>query len=506
MTFLGHENPRSEGSPIAEPFAAEKSVFVVILLAAFALRIAVAGFWPNIHHPDELFQYLEQGHRLAFGYGVVPWEFLDGARSWLLPGFLGALMWATAWLGGGPSAYMAVIAAVLSAFSLCIVVAAFLWAKRLAGPMAALLAGAFTATWFELVYFASKPLTEAVATGTLFWGAYLLCSCDRPSPRALFYGGVLLGLTFALRMHLAPAILVVAAAGCRMAFRQRWRPVVVGGASVVLAAGLLDWATWDYPFQSFWVNFTFNLIAGQSSRFGTLPWYGYLGLYNLVWSDFAVPMIILALVGARRAPLLLIVPAVIVASHSMIARKVYRFVIPALPFIVTLAAIGTARAVEFTRKAWPAIQGRYLVAGAVVVWAGISTILGFGGYFRPNLFNQSAEIAAFAGLRETGSGCAVGLVNVKWWETGGYTYLHRDIPIYLVEDPAQLPAMHAAFDTVLAPSDEHLQSFGYRRQDCYARQGASDHPAPEVCLFVRDGGCDSRPELTINSVLLRARQ
>ena len=37
------------------------------------------------HHPDETIQYLEQAHRIVFGYGVVPWEFRYFIRSWLIP-------------------------------------------------------------------------------------------------------------------------------------------------------------------------------------------------------------------------------------------------------------------------------------------------------------------------------------------------------------------------------------------------------------------------------------
>ena len=82
----------------------ETITLAAIVLAAFSLRMAADIFLPNIHHPDEVFQYLEQGHRLAFGYGVVPWEYREGVRSWLLPGLLGGLMKATAWLGGGVTA------------------------------------------------------------------------------------------------------------------------------------------------------------------------------------------------------------------------------------------------------------------------------------------------------------------------------------------------------------------------------------------------------------------
>ncbi len=52
-----------------------------------------AVLWPGIHYPDEVMQSLEQAHRLVFGSGLVPWEFRDGARSWLLPGMLAVPMW-----------------------------------------------------------------------------------------------------------------------------------------------------------------------------------------------------------------------------------------------------------------------------------------------------------------------------------------------------------------------------------------------------------------------------
>src|SRR4051812_22351947 len=44
-----------------------------ILLVALSLRVAVVGWSPNVLHPDEIFQVLEQSHRLAFGYGSIPW-------------------------------------------------------------------------------------------------------------------------------------------------------------------------------------------------------------------------------------------------------------------------------------------------------------------------------------------------------------------------------------------------------------------------------------------------
>ena len=60
----------------------------VLLIAGFLVRTVFSLVSDNIHVPDELFQYLEQAHRLVFGYGLVPWEFRFGVRSWITPGLI----------------------------------------------------------------------------------------------------------------------------------------------------------------------------------------------------------------------------------------------------------------------------------------------------------------------------------------------------------------------------------------------------------------------------------
>ncbi len=67
---------------------------VVIALAFIGLivRVLVAFVSDNIYHPDEVFQVLEQAHRLVFGYGIVPWEYRFGTRSWMPAGFIGLIL------------------------------------------------------------------------------------------------------------------------------------------------------------------------------------------------------------------------------------------------------------------------------------------------------------------------------------------------------------------------------------------------------------------------------
>ena len=60
----------------------------LVLLGASALRLWLAFDDHSIYWPDEIYQSLEQAHRLAFGSGFIPWEFRDGARNWILPGLI----------------------------------------------------------------------------------------------------------------------------------------------------------------------------------------------------------------------------------------------------------------------------------------------------------------------------------------------------------------------------------------------------------------------------------
>ena len=63
-----------------------------IAAVAIALRLIPIVVVPSVNWPDEIFQVLEPAHRLAYGYGLVAWEFQLGVRSWLMPGLVAAMI------------------------------------------------------------------------------------------------------------------------------------------------------------------------------------------------------------------------------------------------------------------------------------------------------------------------------------------------------------------------------------------------------------------------------
>lgn len=452
-----------------------------VLAGALALRLAGAMWLPNVAWPDEIFQTLEQGYRLAFGYGVVPWEFRIGARSWLLPGALGGVMAASGWAGA--FAHVRAVQVLLSALAVVPVAVSFLWSRE-RGRAAAIAAAVAGAVWFELVLFGPKALTEVVAAHLLVLGVYLVSEGRRP--RTLAWAGSALALAVALRIHLAPAVLAAVAVAARRDL-GRWKALALGAAPVVAAAGLLDLFTWGAPFHSYVTTIHANVIEGRSRLYGIAPWHAYAGMLWNAWSWSLPVLAALAAIGARRRPAAAIATVVILVAHSAIAHKEYRFIYPAIVLAVVLAAAGTSETVAWiaarTRgREWP------VALVAALLWAGTSAAIAA---------RSSDWTRGRSGLEATvqaGAGdlCGLALVGRHWTSMGGYTYLRRDVPVYQVEDTEALVAAWPGFDVALVSPEYAGLLRGFRIERCWE----------DVCVARRPGGCAPTPAPTLNARLV----
>jgi hypothetical protein len=132
-TILHQEHPLA-GSADPGPLSRRAwALLGIICMVALLLRLHV-GIPPGyVIHPDETFDYLEQGFRLAIGNGVQVWTYEDGVRSYLFSALLAAAMKLGALLGPRPASVLDAAAVFMSLMSLSIVVVAFLWGRRAAG-------------------------------------------------------------------------------------------------------------------------------------------------------------------------------------------------------------------------------------------------------------------------------------------------------------------------------------------------------------------------------------
>jgi hypothetical protein len=142
-----------------EPRVLHRAALVAVLVG-LALRIWIMATHTYVVHPDETVQYLEQAHRLAFGSGLQPWEYIFGIRSWLLPGVLAAIFRAAALIDPAPWFYVGAARLLCVLGSLSVPYLAARWAGRSSGGAGALIAGLVPALWYELLYFAPVVLTE----------------------------------------------------------------------------------------------------------------------------------------------------------------------------------------------------------------------------------------------------------------------------------------------------------------------------------------------------------
>jgi phosphatidylinositol glycan class B len=104
----------------------------VIFLAA-VLRDVTAFLFPNIAHTDEIFQIQEQAHRVVFGLGITPWEFLIGMRSWIFPGLLTGIAEICRVLGGGSESFVVAVKLFMIAISIIPVCCGWRWAIDCSG-------------------------------------------------------------------------------------------------------------------------------------------------------------------------------------------------------------------------------------------------------------------------------------------------------------------------------------------------------------------------------------
>ena len=407
-----------------------------MLASAFAIRAAVALTGDFVLHPDEIMQYLEPAHRLAFGNGVTYWEYFYGARSWLVPGAVAATLKLFDLAGAAqPAWYVAGVKLGFCAVSLAIPAGMYFFARQHFGERsarAALLAGAF---WYELAGFAHKPMTEFVATALLL---VLLALVTRPAvhdARSVWLPALVAVLVAAVRVQYAPlAVGLLAVLFVRTKKRMQ---LVLAAAAFALAVGTFDAVTWDDGlFHSYVTNIRFNLLLG-GMRSGESPTYQYLEWLLLAGGGLSALAVGAALPDLRRYGFLLALAVLVLALHSLQAHKEYRFVFAVIPLWLLVATDIWAR---FVGRCGGRTGALAAAAFAAVSAAGLANALPgqdtvYKAWSRESgvvafVANHDPIFAAYRYLASASGVKGVWQVDRSYFSLPGYYYLHRDVPLY----------------------------------------------------------------------------
>jgi hypothetical protein len=468
-----------------------------VLAFALAVRLGAHAASGGILHWDEIFQYQEPAHRLVFGDGVVTWEWRSGVRSWLFPGVLAGVMEAGRLIGDGPVVQNAAVAVFLALLSLPAVACCYLWGRQAAGAAGGLAAAVLVAGWSEVVLMSIHPLLDGVGTACLVPGAFLLqAGAARGSRGACLRAGLLLGLTVALRLQLAPAVawVFLRVGGPRL--RVCGIPAASGIAAVLLLSGLLDWVTLGAPFQSI-TRYVWANSMGAANYFGVSPWYTYILV--LPWTTGVLLPVLGVCIwfGSRRLPLLAEIAVVILASLSCVQHKEFRFLFPAFPFLLTLAGVGSGQLAEMACARMGrvggaglpvALTGFWAVMGVVHLALADTTVLWANGV---RVVQEMDRVSADP------DACGLAIVPPeKWYLSGGYSHLRPGIR--LVGYDAARPGPASGFNYAISLVAVDLAPHGMTRIECLAPRWP-DQATPGICLWRNPVGCAGPPATALTA-------
>jgi len=487
------------GSRVTPKVAA--AALPAILLLGFGLRLGAGLSQTHVLFYDETMQYFEQGHRLAFGTGVVPWEYDEGVRSWLLPGLIALVMRASAWFSDDPMIYVDLVRTLCVVLSMVVVFVGYRMGERTGGRSGAIVTGGFCAIWCDLIYFAPAVMPEIIAAHCAI--AALFLGERKRTARRVFWIGVLYGTAVCLRYQYAPALVLPAVWQYRRDLAC-WRWLFLGSAAVLLPfSGVLDAITWGSAFQSIWLNFDRNSLQGVATAIGTEPLSYYLRY--LAVGLMPLPLMLgLAAVGSTRFPALAIAAAGTLVMHSLLPHKEVRFIYLAIAAAPILIGLGATRAIQLLtvrHGAWTNTVGTwsFLALGAGLSWFIATTPLGARWVF------QRGMIHAFLAAHREPNLCGLQVRDIPAWKSGGYTYLNRDVPLtfdpfvpevrlpgvaaplrFMVErEGGPVPQFRSPYSHVIAEA-AHPPA-GFDRVECFPDDAQPGEPA--LCLFRRPGGC-----------------
>ncbi len=470
---------------------ADRLVLVMLLLLALALRLRVGVNATYIIHPDEIWDYLEQGHRLAFGTGQLTWTYEHGLRSPFFPSLIGVAMRVGAWFSTTFDAKLNAVAVMMSVLSLPAVAVAYLWGRRAAGSLGGLISGTLAAVWYEFLYYAPHALSEVLAGDLLIVGIYLTIGITSPGRGRLLVAGMLLALAVYTRIQIAPGAAIVALALWVTGGRHCVGWIALGAGAVLFALGSLDWMSYGYPFQSIGMNIYANIIAGVAKYYGQQPIYFYPDMMLHYWGGAFALIGLLGLIGAMRVPLAAGAAAAILLAHSLVGHKEYRFIYPALPLLMVLVGVGSAQVLAVISA-----RGRAATVavgiGAVLFWSVTSWAVATQGPFRREWQRVAGHIEASRHVAGLADICGIGFYRLDGDAFPRHMGQTHPVAFFTISDEQRFAADAASFNVVIAPDDALPGDARFGPPRCWADglyDPFSNRRRPHICVMVRAGGC-----------------
>ncbi len=450
----------------------QKQLLTIIACLGILARLVYSQFAENIIHPDEIIQYAEQAHKHVFGYGLEPWEYRFGVRSWFLPTVISTVLALLNQLGiSEPEAYTKIIRLIASIASCSLIWSCYqitknCFPKSRLGPLIASITAAF---WIEILVYAPRATPEALASYALCAAIGIATKC-RSSQKENLLAGILIGLAAGLRYQYLPPIAILSILYSK---RQTIRQVSIFAIGILASSSAIaisDVIRWGDPLKPLVNNFKFNAIEGISATFGVETWHFYLE--QLATSSVYLIAVIVAIIYPFSAWLTAITSAnnrlattlihkgagltnsqilenrlivafivlVMIVSHSAVPHKELRFTFATIPITLCLISGATSSLLErlnrkveksscYAPKAFRALLTISMATLAATLlshsWPNNHVV----NYYK-KLLMSSKPLLVTKYLRSLEGVTSVLRLDTSRGFAGGYYYLHLNSRLY----------------------------------------------------------------------------
>lgn len=404
------------------------SNIVIILLFAFAIRIFILLNSGGMVHPDEIFQSIEPAHKLAYGYGIMAWEWTDGIRSWFLPAVYMVLLKTGNLFNIKDSLYLAFIIHLFNIFlSLITVYAMFIIGKETGRMREGVISALLGATCPLITVFAHRPLSESLSMNFIMLALALLYKNVKTIP-LIALAGVSIGIAFLIRfpsgIFFIPLLIFL------FVTYERYYILyfIISLCLILFAAGTLDYFTWGSFFHAPVQYFKFNILENKSAGFGTEPVFWYLKILffrkYFLENLFLFFLTLFFIAGAFNTPFLFFLVIFYLLCFSLIPHKEFRFIIPLFPVIMVLIPAGMEKFYGLFFKSEPARK-------KIITFTVILIVLSFLFFTSSVIRGVSCHQDVFSAMNFAGKQSDVRGVIIcgNWVDSGGYFYLHKNIPL-----------------------------------------------------------------------------
>ncbi|NQX92893.1 MAG: glycosyltransferase family 39 protein [Flavobacteriales bacterium] len=238
-------------------------------------------------------------------------------------------------------------------YSLLIVFFGFKIAHRLSNLKTARTVGLILALLAFMPNFAIRNLVEMMCIPPLMWSLWMLVKYnDHQKLKGFLLAAIGVGIATGMRYQCGVFGVGI---GLGLLLKKEWKGFfILGGGSLLVffLAQSPDLFIWGEPFKQLRSYIEYNLE--KSGDYPNGPWYRYI----LTTVGFLLPPVsIFLLIGffreARKYPEIFWPAFIFIVFHSLFPNKQERFILPALPVIITLGMVGwnnIAVAKEWTLK------------------------------------------------------------------------------------------------------------------------------------------------------------